>query len=171
MPPKPQWYHRVPKILEQLEAVETPVLDRACVEKLFHVGRWQANALMKRFGAFPSGNTFLVKREELVSELEAMRDGETFAREKRRREHLVRELDEASRLQKARAVKVRVSREEVEKLRGLPEGVTVEAGRFVVEFDSVEELVRRLYEVSQSAARDFYAFEKAIERSPAESSG
>jgi hypothetical protein len=171
MPPKPQWYHRVPEILEQLDAVEIPVLDRSCIEKLFRVGRWQANALLKRFGAFPSGNTFLVVREELVSKLEAIRDGETFSRETKRRQRLGRELDEVSRLQKARAVKVRVSRDEVEKLRGLPEGVTVEAGRFVVEFESVEELVRRLYEVSQSAAKDFYAFEKAIERSPAESSG
>ena len=163
MPPKPQWFHRVPQILEQLEALEAPILDRACIEKLFHLGRWQANALVKRFGGFPSGNTFLLERDELVRRLEAIRDGEPFSRETKRRRRVLHELEEASRLQKARAVKVRVSRDEIDKLRGLPEGVTIQAGQLVVEFDGVEELLRRLYELSQSAARNFYAFEKAVE--------
>lgn len=162
MPPKPQWYHRVPDILAQLEGLEVPVLDRACLESVFRVGRWQANALMKRFGGFPSGNTFLLEREELVKRLEAIRDGASFTEERRRRLRLSQELEEAARVQKARAVKLQVSRERVERARGLPEGVTVQPGQLVVEFDGVEDLLRRLYEISQAAGRDFDGFVRAV---------
>ena len=163
MPAKPQWFLRVPQIIEALESIVTPVVDRASVEHLFRVGRRRAIQLLHRFGGYQAGKTFLVDRNELIGQLEAIRDGETFSREAKRRQRVLHELEEASRLQKARAVKLRVAREEVEKLRGLPEGVTVEAGQLVVEFEGVEELLRRLYELSQSAGRDFYAFEKAVE--------
>ena len=163
MPAKPQWLLRVPQIIEVLESSITPVVDRASVEHLFGIGRRRAIQLLHRFGGYQAGKTFLVDRNELIAQLEAIRDGEAFSRERKRRQHLVHELEQASRLQKARAVKIQVSREEVDKLRGLPEGVTVEAGQLVVQFDGVEELLRRLYELSQSAARNFYAFEKAVE--------
>ena len=104
MPPKPQWYHRVPQILDELGLLEALVLDRACIEKLFRVGRWQANALAKRFGAFPSGNTFLLERVELIRKLEVIRDGETFQRETKRRERVVEALRKSEPYLPARAV-------------------------------------------------------------------
>lgn len=169
MPAKPQWLLRLPQILAALESMITPVVDRASIEHLFGVGRRRAIQLLHRFGGYQTGKTFLVDRQELIRQLVAIRDGETFALEAKRRQRVLHELEEAARLQKARAVKLQVSREEVEKLRGLPDGVTVEPGQLVVEFDGVEELLRKLYEVSQSAARDFYAFEKAIQYFPPES--
>ena len=163
MPAKPQWLLRLPQMIEALESMITPVVDRASVEHLFGVGRRRAIQLLHRFGGYQAGKTFLVDRNELIGQLKAIRDGEPFSRETKRRRRVLHELEKASRLQKARAVKVRVSRDEIDKLRGLPEGVTIQAGQLVVEFDGVEELLRRLYELSQSAARDFPAFEKAVQ--------
>ena len=164
MPAKPQWLLRLPQIVEVLESMITPVLDRASVEQLFGVGRRRAIQLLHRFGGYQAGTAFLIDRHDLIAQLKVIRHGETFSREAKRRYRVLRELDEASRLQKARAVKVQVSREEIDRVRGLPDGVTVETGKLVVEFDGIEDLLRRLFKLSQSAARDFYAFEKAIEQ-------
>ncbi len=162
MPAKPQWLLRVPEIIETLEAITAPVVDRACLEILFHVSRRRAIQLLDHFGGYQAGKMFLIDRLELLRELELLRNSEAFSREKKRRGRVLDELEEVSRLQRARAVKFAVSRAEVEKARGLPQGVRVEPGRLVVDFEGIEELLGRLFQVSQSAARDFPAFEKAI---------
>ena len=162
MPAKPQWLLRLPQIIEALESMITPVVDRASIEQLFGVSRRRAIQLLHRFGGYQAGKTFLVERQELLPQLKAIRDGEAFSREAKRRHRVLRELDEISRLQKARAVKIRVSREDVAKARGLPEGVRVEPGRMVVEFEGMDQLLSRLFELSQSALRDFAIFENAV---------
>ena len=74
-----------PRIIEELRRLPVPVLDRATIEKLFGLKRRQAIGLPHRFGGYQSGKTFLVDRQELVEQLEALRDGETFSHEQRRR--------------------------------------------------------------------------------------
>ena len=162
MPAKPQWFLRVPQIRAALEAVETPVVDRASIEKLFGVSRRRAIQLLHRFGGYETGKAFLVERQELIRQLEAIQDGESFSREMKRRERVIHELEEAWRLQKARAVKIPVSTNAPTDIRGLPEGVNLHEGKMVVDFVDAEDLLRKMYELSQAAARDYYAFEKAV---------
>ena len=162
MPAKPLWLLRLPQIIEALESIVAPVVDRESVERLFGVSRRRAIQLLHRFGGYQAGKTFLVDRQDLVAQLRAIRDSEVFSREAKRRERVVRELDEISRLQKARAVKIKVARDEAAKARGLPQGVRVEPGRLVVEFEGLEELLTRLFKLSQSALQDFAVFEQAI---------
>lgn len=166
MPAKPQWLLRLPQINEALESIVAPVIDRDSIEQLFGVSRRRAIQLLHRFGGYQVGKTFFVERQELLAQLEAIRAGEVFSREAKRRHRVVRELDEISRLQRARAVKFQVSREEIERARALPEGVRVEPGRLVVDFEGIEDLLARLFKLSQSAARDFPAFKKAIQGLP-----
>jgi hypothetical protein len=45
----------------------------------------------------------------------------------------------------------------------MPEGVALEAGRLTVEFGSVEELLSRLYGLSQAAALDYDGFRHDVE--------
>jgi len=162
MPAKPQWLLRLPQIIEALESIVAPVVDRDSVEQLFGISRRRAIQLLHRFGGYQAGKTFLVERQGLLAQLEAIRDGQAFSQEAKRRRRVLHELDEISRLQKARAVKIKVSREEIAKARGLPEGVRVEPGRMVVEFEGMDQLLSRLFQVSQSAVRDFPAFEKSV---------
>ena len=73
----------LPRIIEQFR--QLPVLDRAAIEKLFGLKHRQAIQLLHRFGGYQVGRTFLVDRQELVEQLDALRDGETFRYEQRRR--------------------------------------------------------------------------------------
>ena len=81
----------LPRIIEELRRLPVPVLDRAVIEKLFGLKRRQAIQLLHRFGGYQAGRIFLVDRQELVEQLEAIRDGETFSYEQRRRRRLVAE--------------------------------------------------------------------------------
>jgi hypothetical protein len=162
MPAKPQWLLRVPEIIEALEAVETPVVDRASIEKMFGVSRRRAVQLLHRFGGYQTGKAFLVDRRDLIVQLKAIQDSESFSKERKRRERVLQELEEAWRLQKARAIKIPVSRNTFKDIEGLPEGIHLQDGKIVVEFADAEDLLRKMYELSQAAARDFYAFEKAL---------
>ena len=90
MPPQPLWLLHLPRIIGELCRLPVPVLDRAVIEKLFGLKRRQAIQL-PRFGGYQAGRTFLVDRQELLDQLEAIRDGETFRYEQRRRRRLVAE--------------------------------------------------------------------------------
>src|SRR3974390_2091266 len=68
MPDQPSWIERVPKILETLESAGAPpFLDRPAVELLFGVRRRQAIHLLRRFGGYQAGRTFLVPREAVTA--------------------------------------------------------------------------------------------------------
>lgn len=72
MPAKPQWLLQIPQILEQLRAMDVPVVDRGACEKLFGVRRRQAVDLMHRFGGYQSGNAVLLDRGALIIQLQAI---------------------------------------------------------------------------------------------------
>ena len=96
----------LPRIIEELRLLQVPVLDRAAIEKLFGLKRRQAIQLLHRFGGYQAGRTFLVDRQELVEQLEAIRDGETFRYEQRRRRRLVVEIESVRKYLQAAAVKI-----------------------------------------------------------------
>ena len=57
MPAKPVWLLRIPEIVQALQALPVPVVDRFMVERLFGVRRRRAITLMQEFGAYQSGRT------------------------------------------------------------------------------------------------------------------
>ena len=161
MPPQPLWLLHVPRIIEQLRRLEVPVLDRAVIEKLFGLKRRQAIQLLHRFGGYQAGRTFLVDRQELVEQLEAIRDGETFRYEQRRR--LVAELESVRKYLQAAAVKIPLRPQARYQIATLPPDVDLQPGRLRVEFDGVEALLAKLFELAHSAANDFERFRNAVE--------
>ncbi len=70
----------IPAILDQLRALDVPVVDRAAVERMFGMRRRRAIELMGRFGGYRSGNAILLDRLGLIWQLEAMSAGEDVAR-------------------------------------------------------------------------------------------
>jgi hypothetical protein len=160
MPAKSQWLANLPEIIRELELVQTPVVDRACVETVFGVGRRRAIQLMHEFGGYQAGKTFLLDRLALIGKLGAMVGGEGFYYESRRRQRLGRQLQSLAEVVKARRVVVAVGRGGWETtVSTLPEGVVASAGRLVVEFSSREELATRLFAVVQALANDYESFE------------
>src|ERR1700691_390656 len=92
MPAKAQWLLRVPEILEELRALDVPVVDRAVCEGLFRLRRRRAIDLMRCFGGYQTGRTFLIDRPRLVAQLEQIRDSADFKVEWRRKERLAERL-------------------------------------------------------------------------------
>ena len=163
MPAKSQWLLQIPAIVEQLQAIDVPVIDRAVVERVFGVRRRRAVELMRRFGGYRSGNTILLDRLGLICQLDAVGAGAEVLHERRRKERLGEKLDSFRRNRAAAAVQIPV----LPRVTGtLPEGVALDAGRLTVEFDGVEQLLSKLYGLAQAAAENYDQFRQAVEGHP-----
>lgn len=161
MPAKAQWLLRVPEILEELAALDVPVVDRATCERLFRLRRRRTIDLMRCFGGYQTGRTFLVDRPQLVKQLEAIRDSSDFKMEWRRKERLTERLDAIRRLQAGARVAIPVQPEVLsQRLPDLPEGVGLSPGTLHIQFQTPEELLSKLFSLAQAIANDYEAFEK-----------
>lgn len=160
MPAKPQWLLNIPAILEELQLLDVPVVDRSVCERLFGVRRRRAVDLMRRFGGYQSGNTILLDRLDLIRVLEALEAGAEFGREQQRKARLAESLNRLSRYRAAASVRIPVAPVEA---AALPNGVAFAGGRMTVEFAGAEDLLGKLYALAQAAARDFQAFRAAVE--------
>lgn len=148
MPSHAQWLHRLPGIIQALNGITAPVLDRSSIESLFALRRRQAQKLMRTWGGFQSGRTSLIERTALLRKLKRLANGADVQAEVQRRRRLTDELSAV----RIRVVDVKASAAE------LPSGIQLEPGRLTIGFESVEELLERLFLLSQAAARDFDGF-------------
>jgi len=158
MPRKPEWYQQLPAALAMIRKFPAPVVDRAGLETLLQVSRRAAIRLMHRFGGYQAGRTFLIAREDLARQLEAIRDGDNYQWESRRRERLDRALQKKIVIQVTSEAKSR-------KLLNLPSGVELERRRLEIRFESTEELLRQLFEFSQAISADYESFSSWIDKS------
>ncbi len=161
MPAKAQWLLRVPEILAELSALDVPIVDRAVCERLFRLRRRRAIDLIRFFGGYQSGRTFLLDRPKLIAQLEQIRDSPDFKMEWRRKERLAERLDAMRRLQAGTRVAIAVEPEVLrQRLPDLPEGVGLSPGELYIQFRSSEELLTKLFALAQAIANDYEAFEK-----------
>ena len=84
-----------------------------------------------------------------------------MGRERQRKARLAEKLDDLHRCRAAAAVRIRVLPIVA---AALPEGVGFETGRLIVEFGGMDELLSRLYALSQAAASDYEAFRRIAEQ-------
>jgi len=160
MPAQPAWFVQLPRIIEELSTLTVPVVDRAMVEQIFRVKRWRAVQLLRRFGGWQSGRTFLVERGSLLLQLEALQAGGDFEREQRRRDRLAGELEKLRRHAAAARMAIPVAPEVFSRrISDLPQGVHLEPGRLTVEFSQPEQLLERLFALAQAIANDFEKFQ------------
>ena len=156
MPAKPAWMLMIPNIIEQLQKLEAPVLDRAVFERLFQVKRRRAIQLMQHFGGFRSGHTVLVDRSALMADLQQLGKTDDCLRERRRKQRLSANLDELHRHCTAARIRLPVSPGAQHRTAGnLPTGISLEPGKLTVQFSAPEELFAKLYELGQAAANDY----------------
>jgi len=161
MPAKAQWLLRVPEILEELSVLDVPVVDRAVCERLFRLRRRRTIDLIRSFGGYQSGRTFLVDRPKLVAQLEQIRDSPDFKMERQRKDRLADRLDSIRRLQAGARVAIAVEPEILsQRLPDLPAGVGLSPGALHIQFQSPEELLEKLFALAQAIANDYEAFEK-----------
>jgi hypothetical protein len=167
LPAIPQWFLRLPDIVEQLRQLKAPVVDRAGIEKVFGVGRRRALQLLHRFGGFQSAQSFLVERQGLIRRLESIVTGEAFVFEQARRRRVEEMLETARRQRAAAAVRIPASRESRAASEfTAPAGVRLTPGRLEVDFSRAEDLLGKLYALSQAVANDFEGFRDCVETVP-----
>jgi hypothetical protein len=164
MPAKALWLLHVPEIIAMLETFDVPVVDRAIIERLFGLRRRRAIELLHRFGGYKAGRTFLVDRHLLIEHLRRLADGEEFQQERQRKERLGHTVDQLRRHQTAARVKISVQPDVFSrKLAELSAGVALGPGHLHIEFSGTEDLLSKLYELSQAASNDFDRFRAAAE--------
>ena len=164
MPAKALWLLHVPEIVSQLETFDVPVVDRAIIEHLFGLRRRQAIELLHRFGGYQTGRTFLVDRRVLIEHLRRLVEGEEFQLENRRKERLDQAVDQLRQHQAAKRVRIPVRPDVLSRnVAGLSNGVALEPGHLHIEFSCTEDLLAKLYELSQAASNDFDRFRAAAE--------
>src|SRR5579859_3244294 len=162
MPAKALWLLHIPEIVQQLEVFDVPVIDRAIVERVFGLRRRRAIELLHRFGGYQAGRTFLIDRRQLIGHLQRLIDGEDFQSESRRKERLSGMIDELRQSQAAAQVKIPMAREARSRMvDGLSAGIGLQPGHLHIEFSGTEDLLAKLYELSQAASNDFERFREA----------
>jgi len=166
MPAKPTWLLQVPEMLEALRAMSVPFLDRTAVERLFRVRRRRAIQLMSTLGGgYLVGKTFLVGRLQLITELEAISRGDEFSFERRRKERLVKDLEQSRKEIAGRRVRIQAPPDASDRTIGdLPAGIHLRPGELRIEFFGTEDLLRHLFELSQAIINDYQRFERLVER-------
>jgi hypothetical protein len=164
MPAKALWLLKIPEIVSLLETFDVPVVDRAIIERLFGLRRRRAIELLHRFGGFQAGRTYLIDRHVLIGQLRRLADGDELQRESRRRERLGQTVEQLRRQQSAARVQIAVTPDVFSrKLSDLSPGVALESGHLHISFSCTEDLLGKLFELSQAATNDFDRFRAATE--------
>jgi len=167
MPARAVWLLQIPVIVSQLDTFDVPVVDRAIVERLFGLRRRRAIELMHRFGGYQAGRTFLIDRRLLIEQLRRLAEGEEFQSESRRKERLQDAVDEFRRNITAARVRIPVpAAAPVWSAIDLVVGVALEPGHLHISFHGTEDLLSKLYRLSQAAANDFIRFQALTEEAP-----
>jgi hypothetical protein len=162
MPAKPRWLLHIPEIRCLLADAGLPVIDRAVVERLFGLGRRQAIELMHRFGGYQAGRTFLIGREQLTAQLDAMAASCEYMQEAARREKLAANLERYQRTRQAQAIRIAAPPEVFGgRLDTLGPGMRLNPGRLEVEFADAEDLLTKLFALAQAIGNDYAGFERA----------
>jgi hypothetical protein len=163
MPAKAQWLLRVPQILAELRVIDVPVLDRATIQRLFSFQRRRAIQFMHAEGGYQAGHSFLVDRMRLIAQLEVLQNGDGFHQESRRRIRLEEAVERVRRHAVAAHVKIPVEPAVLDtRINSLPAGILLVPGSLSVEFRNPQELLQRLFALSQAMANDFESFERLV---------
>ncbi len=130
------------------------MVDRASVEALFGLSRRQAIRFMGRFGGYLSGKAFLIDRNELIAQLEALSDGTDFQQDRTRRRRVAAMATELQRDWAARQTPISPPSSPVRGFGDLPEAVRLEESRVEIRFASHEELLTHLLTLVRALARE-----------------
>jgi hypothetical protein len=164
MPAKPCWIHRLPEIMEQIEKMDVPLLDRRIIEKLFEVRPRRAQLLLREFSAYMLGNSMVIERQALLARLEELGRRDTSAQEQRRRARVAEALEQARSELAGRKVRIPVARDVVRRqFSGLPPEIRFEGDELHIRFHGAEDLLGRLYELSQAILDDYQRFKTLVE--------
>ena len=162
MPRQPEWIHRLPEILEQLQALPSGTVDRFLMEKLFAVSSRQATRILRRLGAHSMGGALLISTHELQTNLRALIADDTVIFEQHRRDRLLQHLERAREEIRSRRIQIPPPQSSTS-LPHLPPEIQLEPGLLTIRFTSSIELLQQLMFLARTASEDWEAFERKAE--------
>ena len=164
MPAKPAWYSKVDDVIGQLEAQGRPFVDRATIEFLLGVGRRRAQQILAPCITEWVGASGLADRCQVIEHLRKLAQGDDGYYERRRRRKVAEALDDLrrQRLEKPQVLVEAPLRVIDQRLRDLPAGVELAAGRIVVEFDEPRQALEKLLALAMAIGNDFASFERLV---------
>jgi len=166
LPAKPVWYSQIEAIVEDLQSLPRPFLDRPTIEVLLGVGRRRAQQIMAPCVTDRVGSNGLVDRELLIAHLRRLARSEDVSYERVRRRkigELIGRLrkDRLERPQLLVEAPVQVMSLEMDKLPG---GIEVEPGRITVEFEQPRQALEKLLALAMAIGNDYGWFERLVGR-------
>jgi hypothetical protein len=161
----PTWYRRINEIRSEVESTDAQVFTRRALEDLFRMKKTATVALMRRIGGLGQvGQVQTVSRRHLLLFLHKVEANPAYQNEIARWENLDRRLEaERKDLSARRRIIPSVERQPDVTIDGLP-GVQIRRGRLTVDFYGTEDLLRKLYELSQAIVQDWHRFERLAEQ-------
>ena len=162
MPARPRWLLALPDAIQQLDALDRPLLVRRDLEALFGVSRARAATLMRAFGAERTGSIRTLPRTALLRQLRRLQQTAPVRDEAARRDRVLTALRQARRA----GIRVPVPAAALDgRLARLPPGVSVRRDRIEVHFTSAPDAVAKLFALAQALTHDYDRFETLIEGS------
>ena len=165
MPARPIWYTRLDAVIEQLEELPSPWVDRATLEWTLGVGRRRAQQILEPLVRRTIGRNGLADREEVIRHLRALAAGEAVVFEKQRRERLHRILDQlhVEAKEQPRVLVEAPAAVVNQELDQLPPGVHLSPGRIVIDnFLTPEEAKQKMLALIMAMANDPDGFDARI---------
>jgi len=164
VPAKPSWYSKINDVIQELESLPRPFVDRATVEFLLGIGRRRAQQIMAPCIMDRVGTNGLADRDAFIVHLRRLAEGDAGYYELQRRHKVAVALarwqkDRLERPQLLVEAPVQVLTHELE---NLPEGVRLEPGRITVTFDQAQQALEKLLALAMAISNDFERFERQV---------
>jgi hypothetical protein len=152
-------------VIQLLEALPRPFVDRATVESLLGVGRRRAQQILAPCVTERVGSNGLADRNALITHLRCLAQGDSHHYEQRRRQKVAAKLAE---LEKERRERPRLLVEAPTQVLGqefenLPPGVCLEPGRIIIEFAHPQQALEKLLALAMAISNDFDRFQRCVQ--------
>jgi hypothetical protein len=164
MPDKPLWYGRLEEVIVELEALPSPLVDRATLELVLHVGQRRAQQILAPLVRQTIGSSGVAKREEVIEHLRRLAAGNPAYYERQRRKRLRSILEQIREAARQPQVLVEaptsIKRQDFDTL---PSGIELSPGRILItEFRTPEEALQKLLALAMAVGNDPLLFENKI---------
>jgi len=162
MPAKPAWFARLARIVEELNSLPQPWVDRPTLQRLLSVGPRRAQQILQPCVSLRLGANGLADRQFLIDHLRRLASGEAAYYEQRRQTRVLKMLEQWRRQWLEQPRLLVEARDSVvnQEFEDLPEGIHLAPGRVTVEFSVPQEALEKLLALAMAIGNDFSRFEK-----------
>ncbi len=163
MPAQPRWISEINNIVEKLEALPRPFVDRAAVEFLLGIGRRRAQQILAPCITDHVGTNGLADRDGFIAHLRRLAENDDgFEQRRRRRLAAALAAWRKDRLERPQLLVEAPLQILSQKLENLPKGVRLESGRITVSFDNPQQALEKLLALAMAISNNFELFEKQV---------